>query len=44
MADEVIVIDRGRLVRQGSIDELTQEGTTSLEDVFLELTNEGGVR
>jgi ABC-2 type transport system ATP-binding protein len=44
MADEVIVIDRGRLVRQGSVDELTKAGTTSLEDVFLELTYEGGLR
>ena len=44
MADDVIVIDRGRELRQGSIDELTNAGTTSLEDVFLELTDEGSLR
>lgn len=43
-ADDVIVIDRGRLVRQGTIAELTDGGTVSLEDVFLELTDEEGVR
>jgi ABC-2 type transport system ATP-binding protein len=44
MADDVIVIDRGRLLRQGAIEELTDAGAASLEDVFLELTDEGGVR
>jgi len=44
MADDVIVIDRGRLIRQGSIAELTEGGSVSLEDVFLELTDEEGVR
>ena len=42
MADDVIVIDRGRLLRQGSLEELTNRGTTNLEDVFLDLTDEGG--
>jgi ABC-2 type transport system ATP-binding protein len=44
MADDVIVIDRGCLVRQGTIAELTNDGAESLEDVFLELTDEEGVR
>ncbi len=44
VADDVIVIDRGRLLRQGDIDELTDGGTQSLEDVFLELTDGGSIR
>jgi ABC-2 type transport system ATP-binding protein len=44
MADDVIVIDRGRLLRQGSVLDLTDGGNESLEDVFLELTEEEGVR
>jgi ABC-2 type transport system ATP-binding protein len=43
-ADDVIVVDRGRLVAAGSVDELTNDGTISLEDAFLELTEEGGIR
>jgi ABC-2 type transport system ATP-binding protein len=43
-ADDVIVVDRGRLVATGSVDELTNDGTTSLEDAFLALTDEGGIR
>ena len=39
LADRVIVIDRGRLVTQGSVAELTA-GAKTLEDVFLELTTE----
>jgi ABC-2 type transport system ATP-binding protein len=35
--DHVIVIDRGRQIASGSLDELTERGRT-LEDVFLELT------
>jgi ABC-2 type transport system ATP-binding protein len=35
--DEVVIIDRGRLVATGRLDELTERGGT-LEDVFLELT------
>ncbi len=35
--DEVVIIDRGRLVATGPIDELTEDGRT-LEDVFLALT------
>jgi ABC-2 type transport system ATP-binding protein len=34
--DRVVIIDRGRLVTTGRLDELTERGT--LEDVFLELT------
>ena len=37
--DDVVVIHRGRLVRQGPIDELTSLGA-SLEDVFFSLTEE----
>jgi ABC-2 type transport system ATP-binding protein len=35
--DEVVIIDRGRLVATGGIDELTEDGRT-LEEVFLALT------
>jgi ABC-2 type transport system ATP-binding protein len=35
--DRVVIIDRGRLVTAGRLDELTERGTT-LEDVFLEMT------
>jgi ABC-2 type transport system ATP-binding protein len=44
MADDVIVIDRGRVLRQGSLDELTSGGTTNLEDLFLDLTDGKGIR
>ncbi len=35
--DQVVIIDRGRRVASGRLDELTEHGRT-LEDVFLELT------
>jgi len=35
--DDVVIIDRGRLVTTGQLDELTEDGQT-LEDVFLALT------
>jgi ABC-2 type transport system ATP-binding protein len=35
--DQVLIIDHGRLLAQGSLDDLTSEGRT-LEDVYLELT------
>jgi ABC-2 type transport system ATP-binding protein len=35
--DQVVIIDRGRLVASGRLDELT-DGGRALEDVFLELT------
>jgi ABC-2 type transport system ATP-binding protein len=41
LADEVIVIDRGRLLRQAPVRELTN-GSRSLEDAFFELTKEAG--
>jgi ABC-2 type transport system ATP-binding protein len=44
VADDVIVIDHGRLRYQGSIADLTKAGAESLEDVFLELTDEEGIR
>jgi ABC-2 type transport system ATP-binding protein len=37
--DRVVIIDRGRLVESGTIEELTDRGTT-LEDTFLRLTGE----
>ena len=44
MADDVIVIDRGRVLRQGCLDELTEAGETTLEDLFLDLTDGKGIR
>jgi ABC-2 type transport system ATP-binding protein len=44
MADEAIVIHRGRLVRQASMAELTAGGTRSLEDAFLDMTDGKGIR
>jgi ABC-2 type transport system ATP-binding protein len=44
MADDVIVIDRGRMLRQGTLAELTGEGETTLEDLFLDLTDGKGIR
>ncbi len=41
LADEVVVIHRGRLVRQAPVEQLT-DGSRSLEDAFLELTKEEG--
>jgi ABC-2 type transport system ATP-binding protein len=35
--DDVVIIDRGRLVATGQLDELTEDGRT-LEDIFLALT------
>jgi ABC-2 type transport system ATP-binding protein len=37
--DHVVIIDRGRRVASGRLDELTERGQT-LEDVFLELTGD----
>jgi ABC-2 type transport system ATP-binding protein len=37
--DQVVIIDRGRLLAQGALDELTVGGRT-LEDVYLELTGD----
>jgi ABC-2 type transport system ATP-binding protein len=39
--DEVLIIDRGRLLAEGTLAELTQRGRT-LEDVYLEVTGGGG--
>ena len=44
MADDVIVIDRGRMLRQGSLAELTDGGATNLEELFLDLTDGKGIR
>jgi ABC-2 type transport system ATP-binding protein len=35
--DQIMIIDRGRLLTTGPLAELTEQGRT-LEDVFLELT------
>ena len=37
--DSVVILDRGRLVAQGPVAELTAGGA-GLEDVFLQLTKE----
>ena len=42
-ADQVVIIDRGRLVTAGPITDLTRENTT-LEDLFLSLTGKEGTR
>ncbi|MFL5766509.1 MAG: ABC transporter ATP-binding protein [Actinomycetota bacterium] len=39
MAEEAVVIHRGRLIAQASISDLTTNGTKSLEDAFLDLTD-----
>ncbi len=44
MADDVIVIDRGRVLRHGTLAELTGGGETTLEDLFLDLTDGKGIR
>jgi ABC-2 type transport system ATP-binding protein len=44
MADEAVVIHRGRLLRQASMSELTAGGSVSLEDAFLEMTNGKEIR
>ena len=36
--DRVVIIDRGKLLTRGALDELVQKAST-LEDVFLELTS-----
>jgi ABC-2 type transport system ATP-binding protein len=44
MADRIGIIQHGRLVAEGTLDELrarTGEGRATLEDLFLELTGEG---
>ncbi len=38
LADEIHIIDHGRLVTSGTPDELTEGGARDLEDVFLALT------
>jgi ABC-2 type transport system ATP-binding protein len=36
--DQVLIIDHGRLLARGPLDELTRGGGRTLEDVYLELT------
>ena len=43
MADEAIVIHEGRLVRQATLADLTDDGSMSLEDAFLEMTQGKGI-
>ena len=43
MADEAVVIHQGRLVRQASMAELTADGSMTLEDAFLEMTQGKGI-
>jgi ABC-2 type transport system ATP-binding protein len=40
--DDVLVIDRGRLVARGPLPSLTGDGTRSLEDLFFHLVTTGG--
>jgi len=42
MADEAVVIHRGRMVRQASVAAMTDGGSKSLEDAFLEMTQGKG--
>ncbi|MGZ4590219.1 MAG: ABC transporter ATP-binding protein, partial [Actinomycetes bacterium] len=43
--DDILVIDRGRLVARGSMTELlSAHGTSSLEDLYLELITKGSDR
>jgi ABC-type uncharacterized transport system ATPase subunit len=35
--DQILIIDRGRLIATDRLDQLTEQGRT-LEDVYLELT------
>jgi ABC-2 type transport system ATP-binding protein len=43
MADEAVVIYRGRLVRQASMAAMTADGSISLEEAFLEMTHGKGI-
>jgi ABC-2 type transport system ATP-binding protein len=43
MADEAVVIYRGRLVRQASMAAMTAGGSISLEEAFLEMTHGKGI-
>jgi ABC-2 type transport system ATP-binding protein len=36
--DDVVIIDGGRRIASGALDELTERGRTTLEELFLELT------
>jgi ABC-2 type transport system ATP-binding protein len=36
--DDVVIIDRGRRIASGALDELTERGRTTLEELFLDLT------
>ena len=36
--DDVVIIDRGGRIASGALDELTERGRTTLEELFLELT------
>jgi ABC-2 type transport system ATP-binding protein len=36
--DDVVIIDRGRRIASGALDELTERGQTTLEELFLDLT------
>jgi len=46
VCDRIAIINRGRLVAQGTMDELRQKaaGGTTLERIFLQLTEEEGER
>jgi ABC-2 type transport system ATP-binding protein len=40
--DDIIVVDRGRLVARGNLPSLTGDGRRSLEDLFFDLINSEG--
>lgn len=40
VADRIVVVHRGRVIAEGTPDELTERGDRDLEDVFLSLTEE----
>jgi ABC-2 type transport system ATP-binding protein len=42
LAERVVVIDRGRLLAAAPLGELTAAGRSTLEDVFLQLTDPTG--
>jgi ABC-2 type transport system ATP-binding protein len=39
LSDRIIVLNHGKLVASGTIDELRAQGTGSLEDIFLDITS-----
>jgi ABC-2 type transport system ATP-binding protein len=38
LCDHIIIIDEGKILREGTLDELLDEDTRNLEDLFIRLT------